>query len=135
MDLWILTEERPKKSVISQIISKVCNDKKIKFVEKDILFKPLFNGKFKAFHKNRGVNSDITAKVMDRFKNLNETIGKDNNLGEGFKIGHSFFTNFGGIQEPEAWYQHIINSEIAPLLREYWFDSLDIAEKEIGKLK
>jgi hypothetical protein len=65
MDLWILTEERPKKNVISQIVTKLCNDKKIKFVEKDILFKPIFDGKnFSFVYVVEGITINKINKIL-----------------------------------------------------------------------
>ena len=53
----------------------------------------------------------------------------------GFEIGHSFFCP----QKTEDefgldWYRSVIRSEIAPLLREYWFDDTDKAEQLIEEL-
>lgn len=43
-------------------------------------------------------------------------------------IGHSYFCGEGlGSTEPAAWYKAIVQSEIVPLLREYWADDLDKA--------
>lgn len=41
-NLWILTEERPKKEVIKQIISKICKDTGFKYKIDDIKFTPVF---------------------------------------------------------------------------------------------
>jgi len=60
-------------------------------------------------------------------KELNEKISGDTaNLGRGFCIGHSFFcpTPSQGIPD-EIWYRQVIDTEILPLLEEYWFDDLD----------
>lgn len=58
---------------------------------------------------------------------LNEDIAEDKtNLGHSFCIGHSFFSS-ATTSEPlnEAWYQRVIDTEIMPLLEEYWFDNPD----------
>ena len=52
------------------------------------------------------------------------------NLGPGFCIGHSFFVpNGADVTLDDDWYREIIESEIAPLLREYWFDNPSEAER------
>jgi 5-methylcytosine-specific restriction protein B len=54
---------------------------------------------------------------------LNKTIAADSDLGEGFLVGHSFFCPEANAHPiGDSWYQAIIDTEIAPLIREYWFD-------------
>lgn len=56
-NLWILTEERPKKKVINQIISKVSEDFCLPIKGKEIVFKPLFNKrKFLFTYLVEGIN-------------------------------------------------------------------------------
>lgn len=58
------------------------------------------------------------------------------NLGPGFRIGHSYFcSSRNGNESGESWYERIIEFEIAPLLREYWFDRPEKAENHIKLLK
>jgi len=65
MDLWILTEERPKKSVISQIVAKVCSDNKFICKEKEISFKPIFNGsQFSFTYLVEGININNFEKIF-----------------------------------------------------------------------
>lgn len=53
---------------------------------------------------------------------LNNVISADDSLGEGFCIGHSYFCNL----KPESLDDHalsaIVEFELIPLLKEYWFD-------------
>ena len=65
---------------------------------------------------------------------LNETIRNDKELGRGFQIGHSYFVPGDGDDPSEAWYKDIVDTQIAPLLREYWFDSPEDVEKEVARL-
>jgi 5-methylcytosine-specific restriction protein B len=38
-------------------------------------------------------------------------------------IGHSFFcTNSNDVQIDDEWYNTIVTTELAPLIKEYWFD-------------
>lgn len=67
--------------------------------------------------------------ILNKFKNLNSTISDDGNLGDGFKIGHAYLLGAN-----ESNYNAVIKYEIAPLLKEYWFDDLENAENEIEML-
>jgi 5-methylcytosine-specific restriction protein B len=50
-------------------------------------------------------------------------ISADKDLGDGFMIGHSFFcTNSNDVQIDDEWYNTIVTTELAPLIKEYWFD-------------
>lgn len=54
---------------------------------------------------------------------LNKQILADGDLGEGFLIGHSFFCpSANDMPIGDGWYQAIVDTELAPLIREYWFD-------------
>lgn len=77
-----------------------------------------------------GAPDDLTKKIIARMTQLNAAIAKDvANLGSGYCIGHSFFCARPALTAPnEEWYRSIIQSEIAPLLREYWFDEPAAAE-------
>jgi 5-methylcytosine-specific restriction protein B len=47
----------------------------------------------------------------------------DGDLGKGFLVGHSFFCpDPNDTPIDAAWYETIVNTELAPLIREYWFD-------------
>lgn len=71
-------------------------------------------------------------KVIEAVKSLNNTILKDDSLGEGFCIGHSYFCNqkffdYGCLR-------NIVLYDIAPMLEEYWFDNKETRNNEIDKL-
>lgn len=72
-----------------------------------------------------GVSNRMIDAIIVRIGALNsEIIGDVTSLGPGFAIGHSFFCVGPAAGENETqWYARIILTEIAPLLREYWFDS------------
>jgi hypothetical protein len=54
---------------------------------------------------------------------LNESISADTrNLGPGYQVGHSFFCPASGVTPDQAWYRRVIESEVMPLIEEYWFD-------------
>ena len=79
------------------------------------------------FHKwltEAGVQSDLIKKIVSRMSELNEIIAADTkNLGPGYQIGHSYFCPApNGIQPDDDWYRRVIETEIVPLIQEYWFD-------------
>lgn len=53
-------------------------------------------------------------------KMLNNTIENDDSLGEGFKIGHSYFCNIKNLDNNRL--SNIVEYELIPMLKEYWFD-------------
>ena len=81
----------------------------------------------------RDIISDL---MIDIIMSLNDTIsGDEKYLGSGYKIGHSYFCPDEEMDNPDdAWYNRIIQFEIEPLLKEYWFDDIDRAENEVENL-
>ena len=53
---------------------------------------------------------------------LNEKISLDDTLGEGFCIGHSFFCRLNADESLSETLKTIVEYELIPLLKEYWFD-------------
>ena len=89
------------------------------------------------FEKNltdKGANRSLSRRISERMGKLNEKIRDDSELGRGFQIGHSYFVPHTGDEPTEEWYKHIVHTQIAPLLREYWFDSPEDIEREVAKL-
>jgi 5-methylcytosine-specific restriction enzyme B len=72
--------------------------------------------------------------MLTRVAALNLTIKEDKNLGAGFLIGHSYFCTPLGDETPAAWWDTIVRHDLAPLLREYWFDNESKASKAIAAL-
>jgi len=91
---------------------------------------------FKEWLAARNMASDLIDLIIARLTALNDEIVKDPLLGENYQVGHSFFCpkgdNFAGLDR--NWYNGIIETEIAPLLREYWFDNPERAEQARQKL-
>lgn len=59
-------------------------------------------------------------KLIDCIIALNRKISEDDSLGEGFCIGHSYFCDLEEIDNHTL--SNIVEFEIIPLLKEYWFD-------------
>lgn len=79
----------------------------------------------------RGASPALRARIVEKVRILNRKIVDDPNLGEGFPIGHSYFCPAPeGGQANLDWYRRIVRTELAPLLREYWFDDRKRAREE-----
>jgi 5-methylcytosine-specific restriction protein B len=82
------------------------------------------------------VPSELVEHINSKIGSLNNIIqGETKNLGPGFCIGHSYFCSENGAGVFDVnWYQRIIEYEIAPLLKEYWFDNPSNADTQIENL-
>lgn len=91
------------------------------------LLEPMFgSNKFSEFLIERGVEKPVVALIVTRMNALNQAIGEDRaNLGPGYQIGHSFFVPSINFEYDPGWYRRVIETEIQPLLEEYWFDDPD----------
>ena len=81
------------------------------------------------------INSNRFNKLIGSVVDLNKTIEKDKSLGKGFCIGHSYFCNDNIENCTEEWMKEIVEFDIEPMLREYWFDDESKYNDEIAKLK
>lgn len=86
---------------------------------------------FKKYQENLA-NEKFT-QVIEKIGKLNEEIIKDESLGRGFVIGHSYFC--GKEVCEQDWLESVIEFEILPMLREYWFDDETKANEWEVKLK
>ncbi len=68
---------------------------------------------------------------MEAVKVLNDKIAKDDSLGDGFCIGHSYFC---GKKTDEQWIESVVKYDLCPMLDEYWFDSKETCKSEKCKL-
>lgn len=64
--------------------------------------------------------SDRMDKLITCVESLNSVIAADDSLGEGFCIGHSYFCNIEEVTDSVL--SNIVEYELVPLLKEYWFD-------------
>lgn len=73
---------------------------------------------------DRGMMSGLIDLIVDRIGAVNQQIANDPLLGENYQIGHSFFCPKGDFtQLDRRWFDAIVQTEIIPLLKEYWFDN------------
>ena len=71
--------------------------------------------------------SNLVKAIID----LNNVIENDDSLGSGFCIGHSYLCNLGADYNLE----NIVEYDIIPMLREYWFDNDNLFNQEAQKLR
>ncbi len=91
-----------------------------------VTLKPQFeNSLYRQWLVDRKMNPGLITLIIERMTDLNKDITTDPLLGENYQVGHSFFCpkgdNFAGLDR--NWYNGIVRTEIAPLLKEYWFDN------------
>jgi 5-methylcytosine-specific restriction enzyme B len=75
---------------------------------------------FKTYQSN--INNRKLDNLIACVKNLNYAIATDESLGEGFCIGHSYFCNLTPESVNDQVISNIVEYELIPLLKEYWFD-------------
>lgn len=73
---------------------------------------------FRAYRKN--ANNPKFDKLISAVQQLNEAIANDESLGEGFCVGHSYFCT--NVTINDEWLKSVVEFELIPLLKEYWFD-------------
>jgi 5-methylcytosine-specific restriction protein B len=57
-------------------------------------------------------------------------------LGPQFRVGHSYVTPpEEDVPDPLAWFRGVIETEIGPLLEEYWFDVPERAREAVQALR
>lgn len=79
---------------------------------------------FQRFLEEKQASKALVKKIVERMTALNDSISGDTkNLGPGYRIGHSYFCPRNGSVPDDEWYRRVVESEIVPLIREYWFDN------------
>lgn len=83
--------------------------------------KPAFESDgFVAYQRN--LDNKKFDNLISCVKDLNHVITDDESLGEGFCIGHSYFCDLKPETFDEKVLAEIVEYEIIPLFKEYWFD-------------
>jgi 5-methylcytosine-specific restriction protein B len=81
---------------------------------------------FRKWMKGHGAKAELIQLVATRMQALNTQISGDKHLGPAFQIGHSFFCpkeKDDFTAHDKAWFHDVVETEIIPLLEEYWHDS------------
>lgn len=86
--------------------------------------------------KECAVDPVLVEDIEQRFSKLNDQIAADVRLGKQFRIGHSYVTPAHRLEsgDTKKWFQQVVETEIGPLLDEYWFDAPDESQKAIARL-
>ncbi|OPH82705.1 hypothetical protein B2M20_11565 [Nitrobacter vulgaris] len=83
-----------------------------------------------------GLDKATIEMIEQKVVALNQAISNDRSLGAQFRIGHSYVTPQEGATIPDggAWFEQIVQTEIGPLLEEYWFDAPEKAAEAKRRL-
>ncbi len=98
---------------------------------------PIFDNVWRDWvSEQSGIPTGFLDGIAQRMNALNDQIATDRNLGRQFRIGHSYFTPAPGVPigDSVGWYRGAVETEIAPLLQEYWFDNPDAASAAVSQL-
>ena len=87
---------------------------------------------FNAYQRSLA-NEDFD-KLVSAIIDLNQVIENDDSLGSGFCIGHSYLCNKDKADVNSDWLKRVVKFDIAPMLREYWFDNDTKFNNEVQKL-
>ena len=81
-----------------------------------------------------GIEAAMADEIMSRMDGLNQTI--ESNLGKQFRVGHSYVTPVEALETGtiKQWFRRVVDTEIAPLLEEYWFDDPPRARQAVTEL-
>lgn len=87
-------------------------------------------------HSKCGLSPELAIEIEQRITHLNNEIAADTNLGNQFCIGHSYVTPSAGVvlEDERKWFRDVVESEIGPLLAEYYFDAPNKVKHAIERL-
>ena len=87
---------------------------------------------FKKYQESIG--NDKFDNVVNAIVSLNQDITNDDSLGSGFCIGHSYFCSSKPKDINNLWLENIVEYDLKPMLREYWFDNDSKYQMAVDKL-
>jgi 5-methylcytosine-specific restriction protein B len=78
----------------------------------------------------------VLAEIEARLGVLNADIAAAASLGPQFRVGHSYVTPDVAevIRDSREWFRAKVETEIGPLLNEYWYDAPATAKAALAKL-
>ena len=88
---------------------------------------------FRLYQEN--LSNEKFDKLISCVQGLNRVIAEDESLGDGFRIGHSYFSNLDAKKLDDHALMNIVRFELIPLLREYWFDEPQKVREWSAKLE
>ena len=86
--------------------------------------------------RERGIDPELVEEIRRRIATLNDRITADARLGSQFQVGHSYVTPTYRLSSDGTgdWFRQVVDTEIRPLLEEYWFDSPAEAKEAVQQL-
>lgn len=87
--------------------------------------------RFRSWLGTGGMKKDLIDRIVQRMSGLNAQIRSDHRLGPHFEIGHSYFCPDGHEMSgcDDKWYRAVVETQIGPLLAEYWYDDPETAQQ------
>jgi 5-methylcytosine-specific restriction enzyme B len=97
---------------------------------------PNLGAAWRKWCSDRGVGEEMLSLIETRIGILNLEIASATSLGPQFRIGHSYVTPDidDRISDGTTWFRARVETEIGPLLDEYWYDAPERAKEARGKL-
>ena len=83
-----------------------------------------------------GIDPELVDELRRRIGTLNDRVAADDRLGSQFQVGHSYVTPTYRLESGATrdWFRQVVETEIQPLLEEYWFDSPTDAREAVQQL-
>ncbi|WP_237906442.1 McrB family protein [Azospirillum brasilense] len=97
---------------------------------------PRLGAAWRAWCATRGLDEVMCAEIEARVGALNDDIAASASLGPQFRIGHSYVTPDidETIRDGRSWFRAKVETEVGPLLDEYWYDAPETAKAAREKL-
>jgi 5-methylcytosine-specific restriction protein B len=97
---------------------------------------PRLGPAWRAWCGSRGLDEPMLAEIESRICVLNVEITSAISLGPQFRIGHSYVTPDIDevVHDGRAWFRAKVETEIGPLLDEYWYDAPETAKAARARL-
>ena len=97
---------------------------------------PRFGAPWREWCARHGIDDTMLAEIEARLKVLNADITAAVSLGPQFRVGHSYVTPDIDeiIRDGREWFRGKVETEIGPLLDEYWYDAPATAKEAKAKL-
>jgi 5-methylcytosine-specific restriction protein B len=95
---------------------------------------PVLNEKWKKWCDDQDLETALIEQIRTRITQLNQIIEDDPSLGKQFQVGHSYVTPTSRIEDGGRWFRQVVETEIRPLLEEYWFDNPSTAREMTEQL-
>ena len=83
-----------------------------------------------------GIDPELVEELRRRITTLNDRIAADDRLRSQLQVGHSYVTPTCRLESDATrdWFRQVVETEIQPLLEEYWFDSPGEAREAVQQL-